>query len=235
MKKILKFLLKGFIGVVALLLIVFIVLKLTFNEQVPEGTTGKPADELAMKMLEAINHKEFTQASELHWTFRGVNRYRWKLQQNLVDVYWDDYRVAYQTRYPQSSFAFKNEVKLEGKEREEAIAYAEKNFNNDSFWMVAPHKLFDAGVKRSVVQVDDKEQLLVQYSSGGSTPGDAYLWELDENYQPVAFKMWVSIIPLDGIRATWQDWEMTDGGFPLSRKRSLYGIEIPITQVKVVP
>jgi len=39
--------------------------------------------------------------------------------------------------------------------------------------------------------------------------------------------MWVSIIPQDGIRTTWYDLEMTDGGFPLSRKRNFYGIEIP--------
>ena len=235
MKKIFKLLLKLFLGLIGLLFILFIVLKISFSEDIPSGITGQPADELALKVLKAINHKEFTQASELHWTFAGRNRYEWKLQQDLVDVYWDDYRVSLQTKYPKISFAWKGDEKLKGEAFDNAVATAQANFNNDSFWMIAPHKLFDPGVTRQVIQQDGKQQLLVTYTNGGSTPGDSYLWELDENNQPVAFKMWVSIIPLDGIRATWDDWEMTDCGFPLSRKRNFYGIEIPITDVKVIP
>lgn len=235
MKKILRFLLKSTAIIIGLLLITAIVLKLTFNEDIPQGTSGKPADDLALKVLDAINHKEYTQAQEIHWTFRGVNTYKWKLQQNMVDVYWDDYRVSYQTQYPQISFAFKNGKRIEGEEKQKAIEYASANFNNDSFWVVAPHKIFDAGTKRQVVEEDGKQKLLVTYTSGGSTPGDSYLWELDDNYRPIGFKMWVNIIPLDGLEAKWSNWEMTAGGFPLSRKRTLYGLEIPVTDLKVIP
>jgi len=37
---------------------------LTFNDAIPQGETGKPADELAYKMLDAINHQEFTETKE---------------------------------------------------------------------------------------------------------------------------------------------------------------------------
>lgn len=236
MKKILRFLLKLFLGFLGILLVVFLTLKLIYNEDVPQGISGKPADDLAFKILDAIHHKEFTEAHEIHWTFRGVNRYEWKLQQNMVDVYWDDYRVSYQTQYPDISIAFKNGVRLQrGTERDEAIAYAAQNFNNDSFWVIAPHKIMDPGTTRELIEEDGKQKLLVTYTSGGSTPGDSYLWEVDANYQPIAFKMWVQIIPLDGIEAQWQNWEMTDGGFPLSRKRTLFGIEIPVTDLEVIP
>ncbi len=234
MKKILKLLLKLFLGLIGLLFIVFIILKITFSEDIPKGTTGKPADELAMKVLKAINHKQFTQAKELHWTFAGMNRYEWKLQQDLVDVYWDDYRVSLHTKYPKISFAWKGDEKLKDEAFDQAVATAQDRFNNDSFWLIAPHKLFDPGVQRQVIDQDGKQHLLVTYENGGSTPGDSYLWELDENYKPIAFKMWVSIIPLDGIKATWENWTITDGGFPLPRKRDFYGIEIPITDVKVI-
>jgi hypothetical protein len=47
---------------------------------------------------------------------------------------------------------------------------------------------------------------MVSYSSGGVTPGDSYLWILDENNRPVAWKMWVKIIPIGGVRSSWADW-----------------------------
>jgi hypothetical protein len=235
LKKIFRFLFKGILAFLGLLLIAFIVLKLIYNEDIPQGTSGKPADELAFKMLDAIHHKEFTEANEIHWTFRGVNRYEWKLQQNMVDVYWDNYRVSYQTQYPQISFAFKDGKQIEGEEKQKAIDYAAVNFNNDSFWVVAPHKIMDIGTTRQLINEDGKEKLLVTYNSGGSTPGDSYLWEVNEMHQPIAFKMWVSIIPLDGIEATWSNWKMTDGGFMLPQNRSFFGLEIPVTDLKVLP
>ena len=205
-----------------------------YNDDIPQGESGKSADELACKMLEAIKHEQFQNAKEIHWTFRGVNRYEWKLQQNKVEVFWEDNRVSLRTNSPNQSVATLNQQVLNGEERKEAISYATKNFNNDSFWLIAPHKVFDKGTKRELVEEDGQQKLLVTYTSGGSTPGDSYLWELDEDYKPIAMKMWVSIIPLDAVEATWTDWQMTAGGFPLPTKRSVFGIEIPITDVEVV-
>jgi hypothetical protein len=234
MKKLLRIILKLVLGLLGILFLVFVVLKLVYNEDLPQGETGATADELAYNILEAINHNKFTEAKEIHWTFRGVNHYKWQLQDNVVEVSWKDYIVVYQTKNVSNSKAYQNDQLLNGKAREEAITYAMDNFNNDSFWLIAPHKLFDPGTTRNLVEEDRKKKLLVQYTSGGSTPGDAYLWEVDENYRPVAFKMWVSIIPFDGLEARWRNWEMTNGGFPLPKSRSVWGLEIPISDVKVV-
>ncbi|MGJ8684160.1 MAG: hypothetical protein ACSHWW_06035 [Nonlabens sp.] len=234
MKKIFKILLKIVLGLLALLLVGFIVLKIVFSEDIPQGQKGAPSDALGYEILEAINHKQFTEVKEIHWTFAGINRYVWKPQQNAVDVFWDDYKVAYVTTYPQISFAWENGVKLEGEELQEAIDHARKSFNNDSFWLIAPHKIMDIGTERELIEEDGKKKLLVRYKSGGTTPGDVYVWEVDENNRPTSFKMWVSIIPLDGIKAEWNDWKMTAGGFPMATSRSMYGIEIPVSDVKVV-
>jgi hypothetical protein len=235
MKKLLKFILKAILVLAGLLLITFVVLKLTYNEDLPKGTSGKAADELAHRILDTLNFDQYKNAKAIHWSFRGVNRYEWQKQEAIAEVFWEDKHVHLQTTSPDESRAYSSGEELEGKAKQEAIAYAVENFNNDSFWVVAPFKIFDPGTKRFLVEENGRQKLLVQYTSGGSTPGDAYLWEFDENYRPTAFKMWVSIIPFDGLKAEWRGWEMTAGGFMLSTKKSVWGIEIPITDLKVIP
>jgi hypothetical protein len=205
-----------------------------YNEDIPTGETGKAADALAEQMLEALDYDKFQSTQEIQWTFRGKNTYHWRLQQHVVDVYWEDYKVTYYTKQKEKSTAFLNDQPLTDKAKRKAIDYAVANFNNDSFWLVAPFKVFDKGTSRTLVKEDGKQKLLVQYTTGGTTPGDAYLWELDDNYLPVAFKMWVSIIPFDGVEATWTDWESTAAGFSLAKTRTFFGLEMPIS-VKVVP
>lgn len=215
-------------------MLTFVTLKLVYNKDIPQGETGKAADDLANKMLNAIHHEEFQKTKEIHWTFRGVNHYKWKPQQDLVEVIWGDHQVTLHTKNSAESIAYYNNKELNGAEKEEAIAYATSNFNNDSFWLIAPHKVFDEGTKRQLIDQDGQRQLLVTFTSGGTTPGDSYLWILDKNYTPITMKMWVGILPLDGVEAQWTNWKMTKGGFPLPEQRSIFGIEIPITEVKVV-
>lgn len=67
---------------------------------------------------------------------------------------------------------------------------------------------------------DGSDALLITYTTGGSTPGDSYLWLLNDDGFPNAFKMWVDIIPIGGINATWDDWLVTESGvfLPKSHK-----------------
>lgn len=234
MKKFFRILLKVVLMLIAVVVLAFVGLKLVYNEDIPQGKTGKAADDLANNMLNAIHHEEFQKAKEIHWTFRGVNRYKWKLQQDVVEVFWEDNQVILNTKNPTESLAYQNTQEIKGAAKEKAIAYATSNFNNDSFWLIAPHKVFDEGVKRQLIDQDGQQHLLVTYSSGGTTPGDSYLWKLNENYQPVAMKMWVSILPFDGIEAQWKNWQMTKAGFPLPEQRTFFGLEIPISEVEVV-
>jgi len=235
MKKFLKILLKSVLGLIGILILGFVVLKMTYNEDLPEGKNEKAADELAYKILESLNYESYKTAKEIHWMFRGTNLYEWKKQEDIVEVFWGDFHVSLNTKFRDKSTAFKNDKPLEGVSRTEAIDYALSNFNNDSFWVVAPYKIFDPGTKRFLVEEEGKQKLLVQYTTGGSTPGDAYLWEVDENYKPISFKMWVSIIPFNGIEAEWSDWKTTDSGFMLAHKKTVWGIEIPVTDLKVIP
>lgn len=220
MKKFLKLL-----GITVFVLITALfVMYLVTDESLPEGTPGKEADELALKMVTAMNKEAFDTSEIIEWSFRGKHYYKWKKQEGLVEVSWDENRVT---------LNLKDHSKSEGASAE-LIQDALDYFNNDSFWLVAPYKVFDDGVERSIVDYEGSEALLITYTSGGSTPGDSYLWFLDENGLPTSYKMWVSIIPIGGVSATWSDWEEADSGMklPTSHKLSLLGMELDMGDVK---
>ena len=201
-----------------------IILFVANDESLPQGTLGKEADDLALKMLSAINKDAFDTTEIIEWNFRGKHQYRWKKQEDLVEVLWDENKVTLHLKDPSKSEGATPEI----------IQTAQHFFNNDSFWLVAPYKVFEQGVERRIVDYDGKKALLVTYTSGGSTPGDSYLWILDENGFPTSYKMWVSLIPLGGVTATWSDWKQGDSGmkFPTSHTISGFGIELDLGDVK---
>ena len=220
MKKILK--------IIGLLITVIILATVLYcfakNESLPSGTPGKEADELAKKMMSAINKSAFDSTEILKWSFRDKHHYVWRKQEGLVDVSWDSILVTVNLNDYSKSIG----------ESPKLIENAINFFNNDSFWLVAPYKVFDDGVERSIVKVDNKDALLIKYTSGGTTPGDSYLWILDENYVPVSFKMWTQIIPIGGVSATWNDCITSGSGIklPTSHTLSLFGIKIDMGEVK---
>ena len=221
-----------FTGAILLLLIVAVgSYYFTNNESLPQGKKGKEADALAIKMFNAINHEAFENTEVLEWSFRNEHFYRWRKSIGLVEIKWDVNKVLYDTKTPNTSTVFVNDKKVNNPELlKKAIAF----FNNDSFWLVAPYKIFDSGTERSIVKHDGKDALLITYTSGGSTPGDSYLWILDENYFPTSYKMWTSIIPIGGVSATWADWKNTESGIKLPTKHtlSLFGMKINMGDVK---
>lgn len=227
MKKLFKF-----IGILLLLLIITAgVYYFINNEKLPEGKTGKEADALAIKMFNAINHQAFENTEILKWSFRDKHFYTWHKQENIVHISWANYKVTLHTKHPE-----KSDLYIDGKlsNNKELIHKAKDFFNNDSFWLIAPYKIFDIGTERRIVKHNGKDALLITYKSGGSTPGDSYLWILDKNYFPTSFKMWTSVIPIGGVSATWSDWKNTEAGIklPTKHKLSLFGMELPMGEVK---
>ena len=226
MKKILK----GIGIFLALIIIIGAIFYVTKNENLPTGTKGEKAEALANKMAKALNYEAYNNAEVLKWSFRNQHFYKWHKSENIVEVSWDDNKVILNTKNPKKSEVFVADKKTEN---QELIQTATDYFNNDSFWLVAPFKVFDAGVERSVVKHNNEDALLITYTSGGSTPGDSYLWILDENGFPSSYKMWTSIIPIGGIEASWSDWKKTEAGFqlPTKHKMSLFGMELDMGNV----
>lgn len=229
MKRILEIIGKLLLGIVIIVVAIAVGSYFAYNEKLPKTNQSVEADQLAEKMLSAVNHDAYKQTNYIEWTFAGRNSYKWNKQQQLVEVTMGKTVVKLNIQQPELSTVLVNGVQVDGSVKAEAIESAIANFNNDSFWLVAPHKVFDSGTERGIVELDNGEKaLLVTYSSGGTTPGDSYLWLLDESGLPKAFKMWVSIIPIGGIQATWDSWETSESGAMFPTNHRLFSMDIKI-------
>jgi hypothetical protein len=231
MKKIFKF-----IGILLLFLIAAIgIYYVTYNKSLPKGKQGKDAEALALKMLNALDGQAYENTEILEWSFQNEHHYSWNKSANTVIVKWSKNAVHLLLNEPENSIVNFKGLEVENPDSK-IIKQAQNFFNNDSFWLVAPYKIFDIGTERRIVKHNDKDALLITYTSGGTTPGDSYLWILDENYLPTSFKMWTKIIPLGGVSATWSDWKTTETGIKLPTKHtlSLFGLEINMGDVKSI-
>ncbi|TKD65973.1 hypothetical protein [Flavobacterium sp. ASW18X] len=220
--------------VVIVILIAMVTWGFITNEALPEGKAGPEADALAMKMLTSLNYSKYQNSRYLEWSFKnGANRYKWDKKMGKVTVTLEDTKIHLNLNAPKKSEVLDASISLSKEEKTALINKALDNFNNDSFWLVAPYKVFDNGVTRKVVSLDSGEKaLLITYNSGGTTPGDSYLWLLNDNGFPNAFKMWVKIIPIGGVKATWDDWQVMDSGAFLPKTHQLGPITLNMGAIK---
>ncbi len=206
---------------------------LYLDQPVPVGKSGPEAEALADKMLDAIDYQAWDSTRYVTWTFKGVHSYVWDKEQNRVEIKYDNIEVLLNTKTQEG------QVSVNGKEQNanspsnaEHINKAWSYFCNDSFWLNAPAKIKDPGTTRKIVNTDKfKNALLVTYESGGTTPGDSYLWILDENGLPTAYHMWVSIIPIGGIKAQWTGWTTTSTGAKIAQDHYIGMANIDITNL----
>ncbi|MBT8272815.1 MAG: hypothetical protein KJO77_03345 [Bacteroidia bacterium] len=201
---------------------------LKYNEDLPTGAQGLEADAVAQKMLDALNYKALDSTSYIEWTFKNLNHYKWYKSEGVCQVIWKDYKVSLNLMDFEQSQAFVHNFEVHEEQAKTLIEQATDKFNNDSFWLLAPYKIFDPGTERRLVNSGGKIELLVTFTEGGSTPGDSYLWKLDDSGRPVSFKMWTSIIPINGLEASWTDWITTSSGaiLPTHHKVLFVGIDL---------
>ncbi|SFD05762.1 hypothetical protein [Algibacter pectinivorans] len=227
-KKVLKIIAGVLIFFTLPTLLLFGYMHIKYNEDLPVGIQGEQADALAHKMLNTLDYQAFKNTNYIEWTFKKRHHYKWDKANNKCTVYWKQNKVVLDLNNTSKSKVYINNFINTSDLAKELIKQATDYFNNDSFWLVGPYKVFDSGVQRQLVKTEtNTEALLVTYNSGGSTPGDSYLWILDENYKPTAFKMWVSILPIEGLEASWSDWTTTKTGaqLPTFHKFLFFGLE----------
>ena len=233
-KKILKITTGAIIFLALPSLLFFGFLYFKYNEDLPTGIEGEKADTIAYKMLDALNYEAYKSTNTIEWTFKKRHHYKWNKSKNTCEVYWKEYKVSLDLNDNSKSKVYIHGFIIDSDLSDELIEKAINYFNNDSFWLVAPYKVFDDGVERRLVKTENKDAVLVTYTSGGSTPGDSYLWLLDDNDKPKAFKMWTSILPIGGLEASWSDWTTTESGAQLPTFHKLLVLGLEITDIKGV-
>lgn len=226
-KKVLKFSLFSIVALLGLAIITMV----SCSEKLPSTVLEDNADALTKKMLQAVNKDAWDELNYVQWSFIGKHHYVWDKKNNFVEVKWGDVQVLLDTKKV-DGVVFKNGKKVDDK-KSKYIKKAWSFFCNDSWWLNAPVKAMDLGVSRSVVELKDgRKGLKVSYESGGVTPGDSYVWILDEENKPSSYKMWVSIIPIGGLESTWDDWITLKGGARVATSHKSKGLTIHSTNVK---
>ena len=219
------------LGIVGLI-VVGVIAGVVWHEPRPTGEPGPAAEAMARELQEAVNVEAWEATGAVRWTFGGRQTHLWDRERGRVETRWDDMRVRFRTG-DQRGQVFRAGNRVRGDEAKDALRTAYERWINDSFWLNPVAKVFDPGTSRSIVRTEDgRRGLLVSYASGGVTPGDAYLWFAGPNGRPVAWKMWVSIIPIGGIEVPWAGWKRLSTGAWISTRHELGPITLELTEVE---
>ncbi|MCX7633668.1 MAG: hypothetical protein N2Z22_10090 [Turneriella sp.] len=172
---------------------------------------GPEAEKLAQKMLTAAGYSHWLKTAAASFTFRGEDKIFWDRKRRLVEV-------VFKGRLVQFSELSGKSVCFEGERREldacaEWTAQAVKRFYNHTFWLNPALHIMSPGAERLFVSPN---QLLVTFTFGGSTPGDSYLFVTDNDGRIKEMQMWVSILPIKGVRATFANYITTQTGVTLA-------------------
>jgi len=212
--------------------LVLIALVLTQHRPMPEGQAGPEAEMMADRLLAAVNNEAWLNTGAVAWTFRGSHHFIWDRTRHLTQVQWDDTKVLLNIN-TQTGRAWQNGNELAGADADKKINKAYEYWANDSFWLNAPNKVRDGGTTRKVVVLSDGQKgLLVSYSQGGVTPGDAYLWLFDDDNRPKAWRMWVNIIPIGGLEFSWDQWQTLSTGAEVATYHAGGILNIPLANIE---
>ncbi len=215
------------LALIALIAIGIAVMLAVVSETKPTGMPGPEADALARKMVEWTNPDGWAETGAVRWNFADRQQHLWDRRRGYSEVRWGGHVVQVRLS-DRAGVAMSDGQPVEGDEGQRLIERAYGHWINDSFWLHPFDGLFDSGVERAIVErPDGPPALLVTYTSGGLTPSDSYLWLVGDDGQPTAWKMWVSIIPVGGLEASWEDWQPLSTGAKVSTlHRSIIDLQL---------
>lgn len=219
----------------AVLVVAAIVTVKLGSKSYPEGRSGPEAEALAQEVLVAIKHDKLDNTGWVSWMFPGGHAYVWDVQRNYARISYGDTEVLMDLDH-QTGSATTDGQSLAGDKLDAALTKAWSIWCNDSWWLIAPHKIMDPGTSRAIVDISDRHPghrgLLVQYAGGGVTPDDAYLWIIDDAGLPTGYEMWVEIIPVKGLYASWENYQALHSGAMVSAEHDLGAMRTGLGPVK---
>lgn len=233
----LKSVLKWVGGIFAALVMLLIAVGFYLHTPRPSGQAGENADTLARQVEQAVQREAWDRTAAVTWVFGGRNTHLWDRSRNLHRVSWmkDDLKVEVlqDLSAPEQGVVTVGGQPLSADNAASYLSKAYATWINDAFWLNPLVKLFDEGTVRELLPpVNGQQRLMLRYQSGGLTPGDAYLYTLDQNLMPVAWEMWVSIIPVGGVRVTWEGWQTLHTGAKVSTRHAMPFRDLLLTDVR---
>lgn len=184
------------------------------------------ADTLARRVYDASGGPEA-------WHSLSYLRFTYALERNgerqrTVVHFWNrqtgDYRVEMRGPGGQPYVALFNVNTLQGQaywqgdtldaaSSAEQLEVAYRRFTNDTYWLLAPFKLFDPGVVRTYApdsSTAETEALHLSFGNVGLTPGDQYWLFIDRATGRLV--RWTYVLESDGPQTTprsfvWEDYE----------------------------
>ncbi len=222
-----------FLGLAVLVAVILFVLVRVLAEPLPVGAAGAPADLLLERIEQAVGMPAYRNTAAVAFTFRGINRHFADLRRGFWEVRWQEDGGEWAVQRHEksgSTLVLRDENPLpEGPQRTEVALHAYRSQVNDAFWFHPFQALRAPGVERRLV---GERALLVTFTSGGLTPGDSYLFVTDRSFRPEAVRMWVQVLPLRGMRFTFEDWKKTETGFFVSLVRRSNLAEVKLSDVR---
>lgn len=196
---------------------------------------GEKGEQMAMDIWKASGGENWPKIQEVRFTFVVEQegkplfraRHNWNVAAGTDEVKWKDkegkdHQVTANLRSPASDD--------EGK-----AAYA--RWVNDSYWLMAPLKIRDSGVKVESGGSKDLngvsyETVRLKFESVGLTPTDQYVYYIDPKTKlPLAW----DYIPQSGsgMQATWEKYQ-SFGGLNLATEHHFNNKAIKLEEIEVV-
>lgn len=198
----------------------------------PIGANEPQAERFVDRMWSALNYEAWQETGALRWRMaKGRPLFLWDRKRDWVQVRYENERPAvevYLALASRDGVAVSDAAPLPKTAQAQWLARAYADWANDSFWLIAPFKARDPGTERAWVTGENgTPQVLVSYQTGGVTPGDAYLWHLDEDGRPFAWQMWVQVIPIGGLEVRWGEWHrLATGAWVAQVREGPFGLQM---------
>lgn len=193
------------------------------------SAAGSGAEDLAAKVVQASGGEVWPRVKAVKFTFNVAQgdqpafsaRHHWDLTRGTDTVEWHGKTVTVDLRQPPKTG--------DGFE-------AFKRWTNDSYWLLAPLKLRDAGVNladKGTQEIDGRTYRLLElsFANVGLTPGDRYVLYIDPATSLVARWDYMPN-PEKKISATWEGYRSFNG-LMLATEHQMDGRRIFFTEVSV--
>lgn len=225
-------LLKVFGALAAVVILAIVGLALSLRHSMPAAQPGPAAEDLARTLEKSVNPAAWKATGAVRFTFggRAHHVWLWDKARNFARLQDGDTTILVDVGR-RIGRAYRGGVELKGDEAVKLVRRAWDAFCNDTFWLNPVVKLFDDGTERARADVDGAPAVLITYRSGGATPGDRYLWIAGDDNRPRAVRMWVRILPVGGVEASWEDWQTLSTGALVATKHRFGPLTVRLDDV----